>query len=92
MLNPEQFAAVLEELTKQRKYQEGAWALVVSDARHWARMKAFGTYIDMNGHSVRVSHSEVASRLKYYESQLMMQIEHAFAEDALMGAAMSELT
>jgi hypothetical protein len=80
---------VVSALDTARKLQRGAWDRVQNKARQWAMLKAHGVYINEHGHSVRVSSGELDTYERVFRSNLLQEVEQAFAEDALMGIAVS---
>jgi hypothetical protein len=89
--SPEKLAKIVEALQKNRSYQRGAWLLVTEAARKYAQMKAHGSYID-RGNSVTVCFSDRENMTKMYADEVLRAIERAYAEDALMGAALADAT
>lgn len=88
---PEQFANIVEELRKSRAMQRGAWAQVTEAARKYAQMKAHGSYME-NGNCVAVCFSDRKNYTEMFKENLLRDVERAFAEDAIMGAALAAAT
>lgn len=80
---------IVEALEKGRKLQRGAWLRVTEAARKYALLKAQGVEIDRNGCRISFSHRDAQDRMKYAGEELLRAAEEAFAEDALMGATLS---
>lgn len=83
---------LLELLEQQLKYQRGAQVRLADLSRKYARMKMHGTYIDHHGCSCSVHFSEREPLTKQYADELLRQAEEAYAEDALVGKVISEVT
>lgn len=80
---------VVQALQKNRSLQRSAWLKVTEAARKYAQMKAHGSYINC-GNSITVSDRE--NMTKMYADEVLRTIERAYAEDALMGAALADAT
>lgn len=77
----------LEAIIEAQRYQAGAWQKVVDCARTYAMMKATGSYME-NGRRIIVNFSSVKDMEKMFSDNLHRAAEDAFAEDALVGAAL----
>lgn len=88
---PEQFANIVEELRKSRAMQRGAWLQVVQSARKYAQMQAHGSYME-NGNFHSVCFSDRKNYTEMFKENLLRDVERAFAEDAIMGAALADAT
>jgi hypothetical protein len=80
-------ATDLEEIQKIQRFQAGAWQAVVDCARQYAMMEAFGSYIE-NGDKINVGYGDKKRYSDMYLENLKFAAQHAFAEDAMLGAAM----
>lgn len=85
MLNEEQLKTIVEELSKQQKFQRGAWAKVNEIARQYAQMKLHGSYVE-NGSLHTISFSDRDRYTEMFKDNLLRAVEKAFLEDALTGA------
>lgn len=83
-------AEIVEALEKGRRLQRGAWVRVVELSRKWALLKTQGVMIDHHGCRVTYNERDAKSRLEMVRWELDQAIEAAFAEDAHLGATMSE--
>lgn len=81
----------VKELLKTRAYQKGAWRKVIDESRAYFLMKTQGMYVEGNGNTVSVGHSRERMTEAYRDS-LLLAVERACTEDALMGAAIADLT
>ena len=77
----------LEELLKIQRYQTGGWQKVVECARQYAMMEAFGSYME-SGNKINVCFSDRKRYAEMFVDNLRIAAQHAFAEDAMLGAAM----
>lgn len=87
----DKLAAVITELTKSRNMQKAAWQRVIEAGRAYAQMKAHGSYIE-RGSLISVCFSDRERMVKHFSDNLLSEVERAFTEDALMGAALADQT
>jgi hypothetical protein len=80
-------AETLEALLQAQRFQAGAWTKVIEKARAYGMFEATGSYME-NGVRVHVSHSDRKPTEQYFADELFRAARAAFAEDALMGAAL----
>lgn len=83
---------VVKELLKTRAYQKGAWQKVVDESRAYFLMKTRGVYVESGGNTVSVGHRDQERMTEAYRDSLLRAVERACTEDALMGAAIADLT
>ena len=82
---------VLEELLKAKSYQEARWLKVIARSREYAQLKLHGSYVDCSGSTV-IAGSSRDHLLQRATDDLLREIESAFLEDALLGAAVMDAT
>jgi hypothetical protein len=89
--SPEKMAEIVAALQKSRSYQRGAWLLVTEAARKYAQMKAHGSYME-NGNCITVCATDRENYTEMFKGNLLRAVEKAYAEDAIMGAALADAT
>lgn len=80
--------ASINSIIKAQQYQTAGWQEVILKARVYAQTKAFGTITDHHG-VTRLHSSNVEAMLQAQLEDLKDAIMRAFAEDAMVGAAIS---
>lgn len=84
----EAILAIAERLQKSQNLQTAAWKRVIEEARKYAMMKAHGKYIESNGCIASIAHSDRKSYEDMFIRNLLMYIEYAYVEDAMVGVAL----
>lgn len=87
----EKLAAVVAELAKSRNFQKAAWQRVIDTGRQYAQMRAHGSYME-NGSCISVCFSSRDDMANMFRDNLLRAVEQAYAEDAIVGAALANQT
>lgn len=80
---------IVKRLTKEQRQQSHAWDSVVREARQYAQVKLFGSYLE-RGSVIKLAPGDVESYTRVMRDNVLREIERAFLEDALTGAALHE--
>lgn len=74
---------LLDKIAKSEAYKGGAWWRVIEAARNYARLKAFGHYIDEKGHRVIPCGTDVERHVDYFRDLMCRESIMALSEDAM---------
>ena len=87
-----ELSKVIEALSKDHNFASSSWQVVQSKACIYGRLKAFGTFLDSGGNSVRPFPSEAEGMLANMKDDLLRAVMSACAEEAHFGATVLNAT
>ena len=74
---------LLEKIAKSEAYKGGAWRRVIEAARNYARLKAFGHYIDEKGHRIIPCGTDTERQVEYFRDLMCRESVMALSGDAM---------
>ena len=82
----ERIVKLLDRISKSEAYKAGAWRRVVEEAKKYAMMKSFGTYLEVRGNNecmMHVGHSEREQYTKMFADNVLRYSLDALAESSI---------
>lgn len=78
--------ALLDKISEAESYRNGAWSLVIENARNYAMLKSFGFYINTKGYREFPAPRDLRQHMQYAIDEMCRGSVAALAEESTTGS------